>query len=71
MSIPEGELGALKPGDEYWKGDVPMLVFVNRLQERATLEFSYANGSHLSTEISFVTALGLITDLNLKLERKG
>lgn len=65
------ELGALSPGDEYWHGDVPMLVFLNRVKEAASLEFSYADGRHLSTPISFVTATGLITDLEMKLKKKG
>lgn len=64
-------LGAPNPGDEYWRGDAPMLVFLNRIQETASLEFRYADGQHLSTPISVGTAIGLIQDLSMKLEKKG
>lgn len=48
-----------------------MIVQINRLQEMASLEFSYADGRHLSLEISFVTADGLVKDLGFKLEKKA
>ena len=68
--MPE-DLRKLRPGDEVWKGDVPMIVNINRLKETASLGFSYANGSYLDVEISFMTADGLVKDLGLKLVEKG
>jgi hypothetical protein len=56
-----------QPGDETWGGDIPMLVFLNRIQESAALHFTYADGSSLSVEISVATAEGLVKDLRLTL----
>lgn len=64
-------LGEHQPGDEYWKGDLPMIVFLNRMNATASLEFTYADGRHLSVPISFQTAEGLVKDLDLKLEEKA
>lgn len=66
-----GELGKLRPGDEVWKGEVPMIVNINRLQETASLGFSYADGRYLDVEVSFLTAEGLVKDLELKMAEKG
>jgi hypothetical protein len=68
--MPE-ELGKHRCGDEVWKGDVPMIVNINRLEEMASLGFSYADGRYLQVDISFVTAEGLVKDLELKLAEKG
>jgi hypothetical protein len=64
-------LGEAIQGDETWAGDAPMIVRINRLQKTASLEFTYADGRHLSLEISFSTAEGLIKDLNFTLGEKG
>jgi hypothetical protein len=58
-----------QPGDEAWGGDVPMIVCLNRLQESASLQFTYANGSSLDVPISLATAEGLVKDLRLARER--
>ena len=55
-----------QPGDEAWGGDVPMIVCMNHLQETASLQFTYADGSSLDVPISLETAEGLVKDLRLK-----
>lgn len=54
-----------QPGDEAYGGDVPMIVCLNRLQESASLQFTYADGSSLNVPISLATAEGLVKDLML------
>lgn len=57
------------PGEEVWGGDVPMIVCMNRPQETASLQFTYANGSSLDVPISLATAEGLVKDLRLAQKR--
>lgn len=56
-------------GDEAYGGDVPMIVCLNRLQESASLQFTYADGSSLDVPISLATAEGLVKDLRLAPKR--
>lgn len=56
-------------GDEAWGGDVPVIVCLNRLQESASLQFTYADGSSLDVPISLATADGLVKDLRLEQKR--
>jgi hypothetical protein len=58
-----------QPGDESWGGDVPMIVCLNRIQETASLQFTYADGSGLDVPISLATAEGLVKDLSLAQKR--
>jgi hypothetical protein len=58
-----------QPGNEAWGGDVPMIVCLNRLQESASLQFTYADGSSLDIPISLATADGLVKDLGLAQKR--
>jgi len=65
------ELGALGPGAELWKCSLPVIVFIDRAENHASLDFTMANGAHLSAPISLPTAEGLIKDLAMKRIRKG
>ena len=59
-----------QPGDEAWGGDmIPMIVCLNRIQETASLQFTYADGSGVDVPISLATAEGLVKDLRLTLKR--
>lgn len=60
------ELGAPVPGDELWKSSLPVIVFISRAEGYASLDFTMANGAHLSAPISIQTAEGLIKDLEMK-----
>ncbi len=56
---------------EVWKGDVPMIVNLNRGDQAASLGFTYANGSSLDVPITISTAEALIKDLGLKRMEEG
>lgn len=61
-----GEIGDRQAGEEIWKADLPVIVYINRLQETASLGFTMASGASLNVPISFATAEGLVRDLDLK-----
>lgn len=65
------EIGAPRPGDELWKSSLPVIVFISRAGGYASLDFTMANGAHLSAPISIQTADGLIKDLEMKRIGKG
>lgn len=60
------ELGALGPSAELWKCSLPVIVFIDRAEGHASLDFTMANGAHLSAPISISTAEALIKDLEMK-----
>lgn len=64
-------IGELKSGEEIWKGDVPMIVMINRLQETASLGFQYAHGTYMDVDVSFAMAELLVKELGLKRVGKG
>jgi hypothetical protein len=59
-------IGDERPGDELWKCSLPVIVFISRAGGYASLDFTMANGAHLSAPISIHTADGLINDLQMK-----